>query len=469
MTDVTLDPDSLIQRPPIHMERTAWGILLISFAVFCVFCAASTLGLTWFFFQSSLPLHALAQNGRGTLGISAVGSSDQSVRDRPRVISRGMTLRTDTTDVWSQGTLMARDPRADDQLVALVTLKSDTSVEFISATSPRFRWMAFGYQLELNHLLGEIDVYLSPDLSRDVEMTLVTTSGAWVRLGSAGRYTLRASEDHLRVINYDGEAVIVAQDGRTARSIPQGQQGVYTVSDSQIEIAPQMLNLIQNSTLSFSREDQVLVGIPDNWVCGNELDYSTSTADNIPRGKHELAVSADGRRAIHFVRGDGATTNGKTFCEQTIGRPETGFDISQFNYLEMRVTLFIESHSVSSCGVRATECPLMIRIRFQGEDGGYRNWIQGIYAYSYPNDGYPQACDECRQYHLRIRENVWYTYESRNLFDLYQLQGERPIAITEIEIYASGHEYNVYMGDVSIIAGSISAAEDAASNATSGN
>lgn len=470
MTDVALDPESLIQRPTAPMERTAWGIILVSFGIFCTFCAVSTLALTWFFFQSSLSLNVIAQNGRGTLGVSAVGTADQSVRDRPRTLSRGMTLRTDTTDIWSQGVLLMRDFSEENQLVALVTLKGDTSVDFVSATRPRFAWMSFGYEIALQNLRGEIAIYLPAHLNRDIEMTVLLSSGAWVRLGSAGQYTITAADDRVRVHNENGQAVLVAQDGRTARSIPPGQQGIYTPQETKIELAPQMINLIQNSTLSFSREDQVLVGIPDNWVCGNELDYSIP-ADNIPRGRHELALSPDGRQAMHFSRSNGATTNGKTFCEQVIGRPESGFDITPYHYLEMRVTLNIQSHSVSSCGVRATECPLMMRVRFIGEDGGYRNWIQGIFVYSYPNDGYPQTCDECRQYHLRVRDDVWYTYESRNLFDLYQLEGERPVAITEVEIYASGHEYDVYISDVALVAGVITppAGEDTATNGSAGN
>ncbi|NJL56445.1 hypothetical protein HC928_15650, partial [bacterium] len=65
-------------------------------------------GFNLVFFQSSLSLNVIAQNGRGTLGVSAVGTADQSVRDRPRTLSRGMTLRTDTTDIWSQGVLLIR-------------------------------------------------------------------------------------------------------------------------------------------------------------------------------------------------------------------------------------------------------------------------------------------------------------------------------------------------------------------------
>ncbi|MDX1994847.1 MAG: hypothetical protein SF029_20860 [bacterium] len=443
MAETTADREFYPQSA-VQPERLAWGILLIAFAIFCFGCAGSVMSLHWFFFQSSLPLNVLAQSGRGTLGVSDAFGSDQSVRAR-REMSPGMAVRTDTTDLWSQGTLTISD---NGRLIALVTLKSDTSATLWQASQPRFEWMSSPYQIDLTNVVGDVDVYIAPDLQRDIEMTVRTHSGIWARLGQSGSYGIRVTDKQVRLMNYSGEALLVAGDGQTARSIAVGQQGFVEHGTTDIQTEPLLVNLIRNSTLAATRPDQVTAGIPDWWACGNG-------PNNVPRGQHEFAITDDGRPALHLVRGEGATTNGMTFCEQNIGSDQTGIDVAAYNFLEMRVSLNIRSHSLSACGTAASECPLMMRITYQGEDGGARDWYQGIYAYRIPNDGYPNACDSCRQFHLRIWDNVWYTYESGNLFDLFRTAEERPVRIVKVIIYASGHQYDVYVGNVSLVAGNI--------------
>ncbi len=465
LVDTALDsntPPSPTSR--VQPERIAWGILLISFAIFCASCAATSLGLYWFFFQSTVQLDVLAQSGRGTLGVSDPNGSDQSVRDR-RELSKNMSIRTDTTDFWSQGTVTFRDLR-NDRLVASVTLKSDTTLSLSNASRPRFDWISAGYQIDLYNLVGEVNVFVAPGLERDFEMNIKTTFGVWIRLGESGQYTVSASDTQVRLLNYAGEALLIAPGLQYGRSIDMGQQGILNQGETDITTAPLLIDLIQNGKMSFATPDQLAAGLPSNWACGNE-------ANDIPRGEHAAAAAPDGREAMHLVRLENADTHGETFCEQSLGMPQMGYDVSAFNYLEMRATLYISEQSLSSCGEQASECPLMMRITFEGEDGGLRDWYQGIYARRDTNDVYPQRCGSCFENHLRILDHVWYTYESRNLFDLFQDTNpddefnSRPRTILNIRIYASGHQYDVYVGNVALVAGNTfnTTMEDAVTNA----
>jgi hypothetical protein len=47
---------------------------------------------------------------------------------------------------------------------------------------------------------------------------------------------------------------------------------------------------------------------------------------------------------------------------------------------------------------------------------------------------------------------VWYTYDSGNWFNLLP-PGKRPVAISNVQFYASGHQYDVYVGEVALLGG----------------
>ncbi|HLU10037.1 MAG TPA: hypothetical protein VK003_10260, partial [Oceanobacillus sp.] len=63
--------EAVAKRPSIDererkAQRLAWTVLLVSFAIFCVICVASGIGVHYFLFRSTVPMLTELTVGRGT-------------------------------------------------------------------------------------------------------------------------------------------------------------------------------------------------------------------------------------------------------------------------------------------------------------------------------------------------------------------------------------------------------------------
>lgn len=189
--------------------------------------------------------------------------------------------------------------------------------------------------------------------------------------------------------------------------------------------------------------DDTSIRMPMHWGCSNKQK-------ELPGGTYTV-TEREGRTALQLFRGDNATTNGETRCQQPYAAP--GRDVSGYRFLELETTFLIKSQSISECGIEGSECPLMIHIKYTDTNGIAREWYQGFYALLDPlYDSYKSRCASCTQDHQQINGDVWYTYESGNLFIVLP-EDARPATISKIEFYASGHQYDVYVGELSLFAG----------------
>ena len=91
----------------------------------------------------------------------------------------------------------------------------------------------------------------------------------------------------------------------------------------------------------------------------------------------------------------------------------------------------------------------MLELSYINEQGAEQRWIHGFYAYEHVTPELPHSCNSCLLDHDRVTPGNWYTYESGNLFQLPT--GFHPTRITQIRFYASGHEYEVLVGEVSLL------------------
>lgn len=97
----------------------------------------------------------------------------------------------------------------------------------------------------------------------------------------------------------------------------------------------------------------------------------------------------------------------------------------------------------------------MLRMDYRHGDRVYQ-WFHGFYAVPLlAEQGYPLRCSSCAQDHEAINEKAWYTYDSGNLISVFP-PDQRPDSIVGIWFYASGHQYDVYVSEVSLLAGRIS-------------
>ena len=77
-------------------------------------------------------------------------------------------------------------------------------------------------------------------------------------------------------------------------------------------------------------------------------------------------------------------------------------------------------------------------------------WNHGFYLLSDPTK--PPSCGTCRQAHERINKDVWYFYDSGDLWTQFvdANSGDVPV-IYKISFYASGHQWDVLVSDITLL------------------
>lgn len=429
-----------------HPQRVAWLTLLAGLAIFCGLCFGGIQLVQYVMFRWPIELNSTIHVSRGTISIlTANTSGERPVRDRFS-ISQGDRISTDES---AQGNLSFRDPLDLDTVIASVQIHDSSQVRIQSATRPRF----LGddpFSIRLTDVIGEIEVVIALGLERDIRIE-VENNGQKIRLDQAGSYLINANTDTISVIVQRGEALIVDRDNN-AWSVSAQKEGI--VSDNNLEIIElNEVNLVQNPDFSQAGAEE---GLPLSWGCTNlKPDTVIDTNGNEipqPYGSFESAIF-EGRPALHLSRLSNAQLgHAETACFQFLN----GLDVSKYNYLSIRVKMYLVYHEVSGCGQAASECVLMLRLGYKNKQNPSTptEWIHGFYIHYDPRGtGYPIRCSGCTEDHEHVNGAAWFTFETDNLISTATPQSElRPIILDEIKLYSSGHTYEAYVSEVSIIA-----------------
>jgi len=206
--------ESTIPIPPqslaIDPQRRAWGIMLLAFAVFCVMCLIVGLSISYFLFQSTLPLDAIIRMGRGTASVS-----DQAVQNA-LTISNGSLI---STDPLAQATMTITNPDESSKVIAFITVRRNTALSYVRGIRPRFVWGSIPFSIEIQRFSGEMDIFLPKDLTRELNLSITTQTGDQINLGAGGDYTIRASGTRVQVVNRDG-FIVMKPANSTNYSLP---------------------------------------------------------------------------------------------------------------------------------------------------------------------------------------------------------------------------------------------------------
>jgi hypothetical protein len=392
-------------------------------------------------------MESILRVGRGTVVISTRADPvERPVREIPRDLANETLMSTDNQ---SQATLIIRDPQRSSKLIASLTLKPNTNLRLRTALQPRFDWSSTNYVVDLRDLLGEVDIFVTNRLPRGFQLDIYTPEGAWVSLNRSGQYVVSATNNQVRVINRDGEVILFAPNTDINRSIPPATQASLAYGNSEIVLSPSFVELLTNPTFEDVLPPENLGNnLPVGWAC-------TNSQNQLPRGSYRSEIY-DGRLALRLVRGEGASSHGETRCVQPFQPAQVGLDIRNYNYLALRTTFFVKYQSLNACGERGSECPLMLRMDYRDVDGNDNKWwIHGFYSKDDPQSSAPLSCDTCRENHDSIYSNAWYTFESGNILTLFPPNEPKPGWILNVTFYASGHQYDVFVSEVSLLAGNV--------------
>jgi hypothetical protein len=416
-------------------ERLAWITLLTSFAIFVCLAISFLLVVQWFLFASTSGLRSEVRVGRGTVGIQNVNESggQQAVRIN-RSISRDDLI---TTDEIAQGDIQFIDTSNQDRVIGNVVVLPGSQLRLQTATRPRFRLGDASYEIELVDFEGRLEIEIPAQLPRPINMRVKNTNGTFT-LTETGMFLLWSLPNEMIVVARGGDILFTPLQSQPFR-INSGQKMVFSIPDRTIRYEV-IDELFPNPSFNLSTE----LGVPDSWGC-----YSFAENPDAPRGSISL-FTFEGRRSIVFYRQGQNIGFGETACRQPLGDRTAGLDITRYETLRIRATFEIRWHSLGICGSQGSECPVMLELTYLNEVGIEQRWIHGFYAIEHGDtSSLPRACDSCLIEHERITAGNWYTYESGNLFDLPA--GFRPTKLKQIRFYASGHEYEVAIGEVSLL------------------
>ncbi|MEO0563800.1 MAG: hypothetical protein AAF125_16970 [Chloroflexota bacterium] len=332
-----------------------------------------------------------------------------------------------------------------------MTVKNNTEVVVQGAQQPRFERSGLGYAISILGVDGEVDVFVPPELPRDVVISLFLRDDVVVNISEAGSYSLSFGPERAELVVWNGQAAILPPEREASRPVVAGQVGMFEWGGLDIQVETGYENLMGNSIL----EDMPLENMSQS-LGGTLLPAmeAWNCSDRTPTAPNSIfePIFFDGRQAFRLFRGIGTRSHGETNCVHLFGPSgQVGRPVTDYNFLEVRTTFYIESHSLVVCGVAGSECPMMLLMDYIDENGDSNQWFHGFYANSAPGTDFPQTCVSCSTDHKQINTETWYTYESGNLFTLLP-EGARPASILNVRFYASGHDYDVRVSDVSLIA-----------------
>ncbi|HEX2909113.1 MAG TPA: hypothetical protein VHO69_19725, partial [Phototrophicaceae bacterium] len=198
-------------------QRVAWGVLLICFAIFCLTCTATGVGIYYFLFLSETPLDVMVRVGRGSIGVN------RQFEEVERALSSGSEVSIASP---SQATIFVRDPQQGERLMAVMTVSGGSNLNLLNALRPRFDWSANLFQIEIGEFTGDLNIWIVHDLERELRLIIQTSQHNRIDLGESGQYMVSVREGQTRVVNQDGKAVLIPPDGNNGRDIPPGSQGV---------------------------------------------------------------------------------------------------------------------------------------------------------------------------------------------------------------------------------------------------
>ncbi|MDQ7025556.1 MAG: hypothetical protein Q9P01_10235 [Anaerolineae bacterium] len=441
--------DETLASPVIDIQRLAWIILVSSTILFCSSSFAITAGVYYYFFRSAIPIDVTIAVSRGTAGLVASDFSEQIIRDRlTNLRDRPSILSTDAQSQATVSFRMIGDDSDYHPVLATITLENSSSATLTRASRPRFRWSDGIYWIELVDVSGEVDVFVSRAADRPFVIQIHTSTGDIVRIDDPGRYSFSADDAQIRLATREGEASLLTTDDSNNRLITRGQEAIMIIGRGAPFLTTSPENLLENSLFAFEMPIDSSNGgatPPMRWGCSD-------SPDSAPNGRYVTDLW-QGRPALRLLREDEAQSHGKTGCRQEFGT--LGRAVAEYTYLELQTTFLINFQSLSDCGVDGSECPMMLLMDYVDVNGVARRWYQGFYYRHEPQVQYPAACVTCGQVyqpHRLVSEQVWYTFETGNLFDLLT-PTERPAYISRFEFYASGHQYDVFVSEVVLLAG----------------
>lgn len=405
--------DGQMHRDPLRM---AWSITLAAFAVFCLLLLLAILGSVFAYRNYQVKGKLLLQPSLGTVYVKNQNSSDTiAVTQVLTDLDEGSSFITQREA--TQGVLGLFASASGGMLNSL-QMSSNTHLRVNRVRRPLFKGNGRPHVVELQLESGQVRVVtLMPD-GLTIEMQIVTPQG---RISMADGVTrILVDDEKSEVDALDGSVLIETVSGESLE-LEEGHRIVFTQSDLEVHTADLATDLLANG--SFQEP------LADEWA-------ETIIANDVPPPSMQREF-IDGRWTVHFQRQIGDNAHNQFELRQRVDRK---VELNESLYL--LANLRIDNQSLPGAGYLSSEYPLRVEIGYTDIYGRERTWGHGFF-YLDPLPGYWIENGE------QIPNGTWFAYESPNLMSLLSLT--RPERIDFVRIQASGHDYDSYVGGISLI------------------
>lgn len=401
--------------------RLAWTVLLTAFGVCCLLALAVPLSTRWYLLSARKDLTAQLRVNTGTVLVLLPDA------DEPIAVVDGRSLRPGTqiqTDQSSQATLVLRPADAAESVeLATVQIYPSAQVELTVSSQPRFAVSSNPDRIELTVRGGRVRINAADIQPRGLDLQ-VQTPQAVVTL-AAGSYAIEVSNDQTMVATRFGQAVIDAAGAQ--KTVGEGERSTVVVGEAPADPMTLPENLIRNGDF------QEPLG-PPTWLISTypESDVSQVTAQ---------IVEQAGRNAVQFTRINQPPIHTEVAITQVLDR-----NVHDYQSLSLQFDVQVRWQSLPGAGEQSSEFPLMVWLDYVDIYGNHQFWTHGFYYREPP----PQWVVTGG---TRIAQNVWYPFESGNLFERLPQEGRPPPGVINwLKIYASGHNYDSLVTEVRLVA-----------------
>ncbi|MCR4407932.1 MAG: FecR family protein [Anaerolineae bacterium] len=392
-------------------ERLAWIVLLTAFAIFCTLAVSLPLGIRAYVRGATSPQLTRLTPINGTIRVIEPG------KEEPIAV-------TSTKDDVPEGARVIADATSGAFLTffddSKLRLYENTQIILRTSRAPRFSAGNKPNTVKIDLENGRVRIGVAPAIARPLHFE-IRTPHAVINL-QEGSYSIQVTSEETRIAVVQLGQATVSALGQTV-TLKQNERATVAAGQSPVGPLPKLSNVIVNGDF----RQPLDIG----WL---KYDYKDVAEE--AGGQVEIVVD-NARRVARFIRQGGNIYHGETGIQQMIE-----LDVRDFSYLELRLDVRLLEQSLSGCGYRSSECPVIVLLDYKDAHNNDRQWYHGFY---YQNkDNLPVWEAEL------IPQNVWYPYESGNLMEL--LGDARPAYLTSIRIYASGWDYQSMVSNVELLA-----------------
>ena len=415
--------------------RRAWRILMAS--VLCFGLIAGALGVGFVKYRAS------ATRPRGGVVSSVLAGTQTQARGRQQAfwhdIAVGSTISEGDTIRTGEDTRL-RVLFFDETLVEL-SEKTELTFEQLRAS----QYLDRNATISLRQEAGKVVVTPSKDSPFARVRVTVATRGATVETRQPGTSFrtlivpgLTGESDRVDVSVLDGAEVTVTGAGQ-AVTVANGQQTVVRAGETPTPPAVKQSELLENG--DFKVGSAARGQVPARWEVyrddGGDGNNNRATWELVPETVRGQPVTA-----MRFVRTGGNTDSDLVGIKQTVPLPYA--ELGEYDSVVLSADVKIVSQSLSGGGTLGSEYPLVFLVRYTTATNDPAEKGRAFYIQNDTRN--PTETQTVKA--VQVKPGEW---DGTLRWDLKQLY-PAPFRLVSVLVYASGHDYDAYVTNLSIVA-----------------